>query len=748
MSDSRSVARCIILDMPLGAEGIYDYLIASTLRGTVGAGFFARVAFGRSERVALIAEVTSETEYETEKLKEISSVLKIPPLSKEEMQLVLFLKERTFCSTGQAISAIRPGGLSEPETEASFYPVCSEEELVALTESREGRRRKKQSELLRYLFKNGKTKKRDLVKLGFSSSVINAVLETNLIAFSEDVSEPEREPEVITKKVKDDFLTSEQQKASDALSQMLDSGKPACALLYGITGSGKTRVIKSACDKALSLGKNVIILIPEIALSPQTSGFFKDYYGNKICVWHSGLSVAERRKSLERIRRGDYRIVIGTRSAIFAPLENIGLIVIDEEQEHTYKSEMSPRYKAHDIAALRCGIHGATLCLSSATPSVETMYKAQKGEYTLLRLNNRYGGATLPGVEVADLRIDFSEGKTGRIGSVLRERLAETISKGEQAILFLNRRGFHNFLGCPSCGNVIMCPNCSISLTHHFTGGRDYLKCHVCGYTSATPKKCPECGSEHMLGRGFGTQLVEEELTSLFGEGSVIRMDADMISAENTRESILKRFRDGCAPILLGTQMVTKGHDFPNVTLAGVIYADSSLYVQDYRANEQTFSAITQIVGRSGRSEKSGSAVIQTDNPEHYVIGLAMAQDYDRFYKNEIALRHALVFPPYCDILTVTFSSSEARNATSAADFFVSEVKKRNENSKEKIGIQMFGPFEAPVYKVNRVYSMRTVIKFKQNKKTRAFFTEIIKSTEEKFGRKISISPDINPVSL
>ena len=746
-----AIARLYILDMPSRAEKAYDYIIPEDLRDDVRAGVFAEVPLGRGKREALVIGIIEKSDVAPEKLREIIRVLPVSPLSEEEMQICLFMTDRTFCTVKQAMSAIRPGGIY-PENTEKFICASGEktgEEISALLSSPEMKRKKKQTELINLVIESEDGIAKLDLKDKFGPAVIKSALSTGLLTEEERSSGVFLPPlPDIEKTGKEPVLNKEQSEAAEVITKITASGEPGAALLYGITGSGKTTVIKKVADNVIKNGGRVIMLIPEIALSPQTVSFFRAYYGNRVCVWHSALTLNKRREETERIKRGDYDIVIGTRSAVFVPMPDLKLIVIDEEQEHTYKSEMSPRYKAHDIASLRCGIHKATLVLSSATPSVESMFKAKSGKYTLVSLSGRYGSAKLPSAVTADLRADFKRGITGHIGSVLREKLTKCIEDGNQAILFLNRRGYNSFVSCPKCGYVITCPHCSVSLTRHGSSRYKGLRCHYCGFAAPVPAKCPVCGSEHLLGKGFGTQMVEEELKSLFGEKCVIRMDADTTGTKDAYEEILGRFRAGEAPILLGTQMVTKGHDFPNVTLSGVIFADNSLYIEDYRANEETFSVITQILGRSGRSDKEGEAVIQTNNPDHPVLEMAKEQDYGRFYENEIALRRSLIFPPYCDILTATFTSKSAKDASDAADYFAALTAERNESAKEKLDIQMFGPFESPIYKLSETYNMRIVIKFRQSKKSRAFFAGISNQTSDKFGRKINISLDINPSGL
>ncbi len=545
------------------------------------------------------------------------------------------------------------------------------------------------------------------------------------------------------------LLSEEQEEARQALKALAMTGEPKAALLYGVTGSGKTSVIRSLMDDVIASGRSVILLVPEIALTPQTVAIFRSHYGERTAVIHSGLSRGERWDAWRKIARGEADVCIGTRSAVFAPFPNLGLIVLDEEQEHTYKSDMDPKYHARDIARYRCAKQNAMMLLASATPSVESFRRAEEGKYALVRLKERYGGAVLPDTVITDRRPDAKAGNTSPLGSELTARLAETLEKKEQAILFINQRGYHRFLSCPLCGNVLTCPNCSVSYTHHTRQtGHGYLFCHYCGSKEPVPPKCPQCGNETMKHVGFGTQMVEEELGRRFPQARVLRMDADSTSTKFAYDTLLGQFRDGEADILIGTQMVTKGHDFPNVTLVGVINADSSLYLSDYKANERTFGLLTQVVGRAGRGDRKGCALIQTYNPDHPVLKLSAEQDYDRMYKNEIALRRVLVFPPFCDLALFTLSSESETELMAAAKAFALHFKKVNAEKYPEVQSLVFGPMEAPVYKLNGVYRMRLVIKCRLNAPTRRLLSEVYADMSRTLGRKVGLSADVNPTNL
>ncbi len=544
-------------------------------------------------------------------------------------------------------------------------------------------------------------------------------------------------------------LSEEQEAAKQILTELAMADEPKAALLYGVTGSGKTGVIRALMDEVIAAGKAVILLVPEIALTPQTVAIFRSHYGDRTTVIHSGLSRGERWDAWRKIANGEADVCIGTRSAVFAPFSNLGLIVLDEEQEHTYKADMDPKYHARDIARYRCAKQNAMMLLASATPSIESFHKAEEGKYTLVRLKERYGNAVLPETIITDRRPDAKVGNVSPIGAELAARLTETLARKEQAILFMNQRGYHRFLSCPLCGQVLMCPHCSVSYTYHtHAGGRGYLFCHYCGHREPVPQACPQCGNETLKHMGFGTQLVEEELARRFPEARVMRMDADTTATKFSYDRLLSDFREGEADILIGTQMVTKGHDFPNVTLVGVIHADASLYLSDYKANERTFGLLTQVIGRAGRGEKKGCALIQTYNPDHPILKLSSEQDYERMYRSEIALRRSLVFPPFCDMVQFTLSSASETELMAATNLLAELFRRCQAEHHPAVQTVLYGPMEAPIYKINGIYRMRLIVKCRFNAAARRLMAEVYTEIGRKVGRKIGISVDVNPTSL
>jgi primosomal protein N' (replication factor Y) (superfamily II helicase) len=545
-------------------------------------------------------------------------------------------------------------------------------------------------------------------------------------------------------------LSSEQADAVRVLSGLADSGEARAALLFGVTGSGKTCVILSMIDRMLDAGRGCIMMLPEIALTPQMLSIFRARYGYRVAVIHSGLSGGERLDAYRRIRTGEAPVVVGTRSAVFAPVPNLGMIVIDEEQEHTYKSDQNPKYHARDVARFRCVQEKALLLLSSATPSLESFRKAEEGKYTLIPLRRRFGKAQLPEVRIADMRREAQRGQTAPLGQELVSELKRVRAEGNQSVLFLNRRGYSTQLVCRSCGLAVTCPACSVAMNYHTLSGgydRGEMVCHWCGSRRPVPETCPSCGSPHLVRMGFGTQRIQQELERELPGVRVMRMDADTTGTKSAYHDMLSSFRGHGADILLGTQMVTKGHDFPDVTLVGVLLADMSLYVDDYRAAERTFSLLTQVIGRAGRADKPGLAIIQTMNPDSDVLKLACAQDYETFYAREVRLRRNLAFPPFCDIAMLTLTSPDEKELQKSCLRLTEEIRRLTAGGYSDVPIQMFGPFEAPVYRVDNVYRMRAVIKCRLTRRTRAMFSELLQTFSALRQRPV-LSVDFNPSSI
>ncbi len=525
-------------------------------------------------------------------------------------------------------------------------------------------------------------------------------------------------------------LSDAQQTVYEGLKGLAASGAPEAALLFGITGSGKTHIFLKLIADELQKGRQAIMLVPEIALTPQMLQRFHAVFGGKVAVLHSGLSLGERLDEYKRIRSGEACIAVGTRSAVFAPFENLGLIIIDEEQEHTYKSESAPRYHAREVAKFRCAQHRALLLMASATPSIETFYHAQTGRYKLFELSERFGEAVLPEVVVVNQNDEAVNGNAGSISAPLAREIQQNLDRGEQTILFLNRRGYHTLVACAECGEVLTCPNCSIALTYH--RANDRMMCHYCGYVHAPENKCGHCESVHIKYLGLGTQKVEDELAALFPTARVLRMDADTTMAKYAYDDYLGRFARGEYDILIGTQMVAKGLDFENVSLVGVLSADRFLYTTDFRGLERSFSLLTQVVGRSGRGAKRGRAYIQTYTPEHEVIELAAKQDYREFYEGELLCRKSLLYPPFCCFCVTGFAGESEAHTIEAANEFLRLLQGYAKGDYSDVPLKVFGPCSASVLKVANKYRYRLIIKCKDNRRTR----ELLLQALCEFGRQ------------
>ena len=567
---------------------------------------------------------------------------------------------------------------------------------------------------------------RRLERLGFLSLSLRPVFRTPLPPPGDPVPLP--------------VLNESQNAAYTGLAALQDREKPGAALLYGVTGSGKTSVYVRLIARTLEQGRSAVLLVPEIALTPQLIATLVGYFGKTVAVLHSGLRVTERYDEWRRIRQGGARVVIGTRSAVFAPVQQLGLLIVDEEQEHSYKSENSPRYHAREAALYRGAKEGALVLLGSATPSVETMYLARQGAYALFTLGQRFHGGALPEVRIVDLKEELRRGNGTSISLPLQEALRETMDQGRQSILFLNRRGAGQYRICVQCGAVPTCPRCSVSLTYHAANHR--LLCHYCGHSEPVQDRCPQCGGM-VKTMGVGTQRIEAELRTLFPDREILRMDADTVSATNTHEDILSRFEREKIPILVGTQMVTKGLNFENVTLVGVIDADLSLYVNHFRAAETTFSLLTQVVGRAGRGQYQGRALIQTMSPQHRVIELAARQDYDAFFSMALSLRQLQGLPPFRDLFTVTFLSRIEGWAVSGAARFRAMVLRQSPGW--GTALTMLGPSPAPVVKVNNTFRYRLVLQTSGSRPLRRHLAAVLKAfLQDRANRGVTAYVDIN----
>ena len=611
----------------------------------------------------------------------------------------------------------------------------SAEDALTMTEAKR-RSAPARYEVVRLLAATGRASAADVCYFtGASTRTLKAMEKAGLLAFSEE--EELRVPQATEVEPGAPIvLNGEQQAAYDGILSLMDSGKPEAALLHGVTGSGKTQVYLRLVQEALDRGKTAMVLVPEIILTPQMMRKFSSYFGSKVCMLHSSLRMTERYDQWKRIRRGEVQVVLGTRSAVFSPLKNLGLLILDEEQEGSYQSENPPRYHTRDVAKFLCAREKAVLLLGSATPTVESAWAAEEGTYHLFQLRRRYNAHALPQVRIADLRQEIRAGNPGLISAPLRQELEENLRRGEQSILFLNRRGSSRMLLCGECGHVPECPRCSVALTYHSANGR--LMCHYCGHSERALEACPVCGGimKHV---GTGTQKVEEELRELFPEAGILRMDAD--TASGGHEAILSRFEKERIPILLGTQMVAKGLDFENVTLVGVLSADLSLYVDNYRAAERTFNLLTQVVGRAGRGGKQGRAIIQTYTPGNDVIRCAAEQNYDSFYQNEVRMRRLRRCPPFADLFVFTVSGTEEGSVLRAA------AGARERLRQVFPGEEVLGPAPAPVLKLNNRFRYRLLLVGKNDKATRDRISWLLKEfANDRATRGLNIFVDCNPM--
>ncbi len=540
-------------------------------------------------------------------------------------------------------------------------------------------------------------------------------------------------------------LNEEQQAVYDGLVACCDEGKPCAALLHGVTGSGKTQVYMNLIDHVIAAGRQALVLVPEISLTPQMMRLFLTRYGRRVALLHSGLSLGERMDEWKRVRRGEASIVLGTRSAVFAPLDNIGVIVVDEEQEHTYKSDNSPRYHTRDVVRFRCVQHNALMLLCSATPSVESYYYAKSGRYRLFTLGTRFGDAGLPQVRVVDMR--QTPPSEGLLSEELCVALEECFAKGKQAILLFNRRGYHTFVSCRSCGHVITCPSCSISMTYH--AANDRLICHYCGRVEAPYSVCPECGSDKVRYSGQGTQRVEEVLSRRFPSARVLRMDADTTMSRYAYEEKFAAFGRGDYDLMIGTQMVAKGLDFPNVGLVGVLSADMSLFADDYRSFETTFSLLTQVIGRAGRRSEEGLAIVQTFAPENEVIAQAAQQDYVAFYESEIAARRAMGYPPYTDLYLFGFTSVFEDRAKAGAQRFLHLLRYIASKKYPDLKMIVLDPAPAAVAKIGGKMRYKVLMKTVNTAALREMVSAVLEAYQhEPISKHVNIHVDVNPSTV
>ena len=743
------IASIYLLDAPFHIDREYDYILPDTLCAV--RGDIALVPFGRSNRCAF-GFVSDVREGDADGLKEIYDIADSRfSLGEELFELALFLKKTTLCTFGEAARTMMPPAIfSSPHKTESGYRFSAPDniktdKLISLANGDAPLRSDMHRCVVSFLRENGECEREHLCEAtGATHAQLKTMMDKGVIRLSEVESYRNPYEKYAKNNKRDEIILSRAQlSAYEQICAQLDRGEPTASLLFGVTGSGKTKVMLRAIDEVMDRGRGVIMLVPEIALTPQTVSIFCSRYGERVAVIHSSLSSGERFDAWRRIRDGRVDLVIGTRSAVFAPIKNLGLIIVDEEHEHTYKSDSDPKYHVRDVCAMRCKQNVSHLILASATPSVESFYRAEKGIYKLIRLTERYGNARLPSVHTVDMREELMAGNTSPIGRLLYEKMNERKERGEQSILFLNRRGYHASLHCRKCGKEISCPQCSVAMTYHIGSGAGHMCCHICGYKSPRPTECPECKSDDISSIGTGTQRVESELSILTPDERVLRMDADTTSSKAAYERMLDSFRNKEYDVLLGTQMVAKGHDFEDVSLVGVLLADTSLYVNDFRAAERTFSVLTQVIGRAGRGRLAGEAVIQTFRPDSEVIKLAARQDYEGFYRAEIEKRRSFLFPPFCDIAAFTLSISNEKalkdKAKDVSEYLLSLAQKSTDP------LVIYGPVEPPIYKMAGKYRAKFIIKTALNSRVRALLSDVL--TKFSGQKDMTLTLDINPTN-
>ncbi len=753
----------IIIDISHEAiDRTFQYKIPETLAAEIGIGTKVSIPFGRGNhlRTGYVISFSDKPKFHEEKLKDIDSICENGvAIEGELIELAAYMKEQYGSTMINALKTVMP--IKEKVRGLVHKEVC----LLPDRQICEER-------CAQYQKKNAKAKLRllqelmqervipyELVtgKLNISSPTLKAMEKEGTIAIEEegyyrtifegDGKKAENRCEGMTEENSQREMPNEQQQAViDRILTDYASGKRDTYLLKGVTGSGKTLVYLNVIEKVVAMGKQAIVLIPEIALTYQTVKRFRQRFGNKVTIMNSKLSKGERFDQFERAKNGDVSVMIGPRSALFTPFSNLGVIVIDEEHETSYKSEYPPKYHAREIAIERARMAGAFVILGSATPSVESYYHAMRGEYQLLTLTERAKeNASMAEVSVVDLREELKQGNRSIFSRHLKELMADRLKKKEQTMLFINRRGFAGFVSCRSCGYVFECPHCDVSLTEHYPGTvKAKLVCHYCGYEIAKPKVCPKCSSPYIAGFGIGTQKVEEQVRVLFPEARVLRMDADTTKNKNSYEQILSKFANGEVDILVGTQMIVKGHDFANVTLVGMIAADLTMFDNDFRSAERTFDLLTQAAGRAGRGELRGEVVIQTYAPEHYCIETAAKQDYESFYEEEKAYRSLMSYPPFGHMLAI-FMEADCYELTVRISILLKELV---EKLPEEQQVQVVGPCDATITRMNDRYRRVLYLKHAENARLIWIKNQMEQYLEDNaLNKECYITFDFNPLT-
>ena len=732
-------------------DKLYTYAVMPAQQDAVRLGSMVLVPFGRGSRARMGVVLACDAEPESSKLKYLFDVAPASAcLTPELLKLVYFLKERTFCTYYEAVKAVIPYGAQyKPAVAADGVTPVLQKQLTRHTENSyqlAGELPAKSKPTAKQLaavalLSGGPRTQGELEEKGISRAVLDNLCTKGVLAYTRVnrsidlyASIPLQNEPIV--------LTEEQQAAYGALLPHLEDTAPHSALLYGVTGSGKTLVFLKLIERCLQLGRKALVLVPEISLTPQMILRLKSQFGRRVAVQHSALNHTERLLQWQMIQDGGADIVVGTRSAIFSPLENIGLVIIDEEQEHTYRSESAPRYSAHEVARQRAAENGALLLLASATPSTESYFAAQKGRTQLVRLTKRYGGNPLPSVQIVDMRAELASGNPREISLALEDAIRRNLEAHKQTILLLNRRGYQTVAQCEDCREVLKCPKCSVPMVYHKASHK--LLCHYCGsQMDPPPKNCPACGGKLQY-RGFGTQKAEEELAKLFPEARILRMDQDSTAAKDAHEKLLARFAEHEYDIMVGTQMVAKGLDFEDVTLVGVLGIDSLLFAQGFRAYETVFSLITQVVGRSGRAKDPGFAIIQTTDPDNPVLNLAAAQDYDAFFEQEIAYRRLGLYPPFCGLCVIGFAGGKEIEVARAAARF-SALLGQQAARQPDLPLRVLGPTPGNIEKINDTYRYKLTIKCRNDRRFRDLVRETLGLYEqEKLPSKASVVVDLH----
>ena len=743
------IAEVIINSNVKNLNRIFDYHVPTKMEGTICVGDRILVPFGNKKTLeeGFVIGLKDSSNF---KVKEIASIQEGVKLTPENIELAKLMARRYFCNISDCIKLMLPPGTSSKlienrvkEKTANFVYLIKDEEDIHEDIENKVIKSEKQKRVLLFLIQNDDIQTVDLEILTDTTSAVLRTLEKK--GYIEIVQKPVERNPFLHKKIEKTTnleLTEEQQKAFDCIHKSIAEKEFKEFLIEGVTGSGKTEIYLQLIGEVLKKKKTAIVLVPEISLTPQMVDRFIARFGQeKIAVLHSKLSIGERYDQWNKIKNGDCKIVIGARSAIFAPISDLGLIIIDEEHDSSYKSETNPRYNAKELAGYLAKQNKIPLVLGSATPDMVTYYQAKNGIIELLRLTKRANHATLPTVEVVDLRQELANGNRSILSTKLYDAIEENLKKKKQTILFLNRRGYSTFVMCRDCGYTVKCKNCDITMTYHAKGNK--LKCHYCGFEQNNVTVCPECGGHHIKYFGTGTQKLEEEIHHLFPEASTIRMDIDTVSKKNSHEMILNQFKNENIDILIGTQMVVKGHHFPNVTLVGVIAADSSIFSEDYRANERTFQILTQVAGRAGREKEKGRVIVQTYNPENFAIECSKEQKYSVFYDTEIELRKQLKYPPFCDIISIVLTDTNESKVKMVSEKLYMALHRMIATN--HMNVQAYQPLPCPIDKIKNKYRWRIILKGKLSNQIIELINRGIETLDTK---GIRIIVDTNPTNL